>query len=271
MLPTISQPTVVRRIGNAVEVHSGCIQRGRMPQLIADNDLLLLVGEPTVTVRCRGRADPLPPSRVSLVESGEVLVLELPEAAPHRAVYLAPGMLAELAGPVAALPDVTESWHRLAWVLAGLELCDRVDEAESENGLGRLAETVARSAGCRVRRITEERTSHAVIRRIRDHLREVYARKVMLEELAKMAGMCRYALVRAFTREIGMPPHAYQIHLRIWKARALIAAGGDLSDVSLQVGFSDQSHLHRHFRRIVGTTPGQYARVVARPRPERSR
>ena len=86
-----------------------------------------------------------------------------------------------------------------------------------------------------------------------------------------MAGMCRYALVRAFTREIGIPPHAYQIHLRISKARALIAAGKALSEVSLQVGFSDQSHLHRHFRRLVGMTPGQYARAVAPPPRERAR
>lgn len=271
MLATMSGSTAVRRIGDGVEVHSGCIHRGRIPQLISDSDLLLLVAEPTATVRCRGHADLLPPSLLSLVDSGEVLILDLPEATAHRAIYLVPGMLAELAGPAAALPGVTDGRHRLAWVLAGTDLCERVDEAESEGGIGRLAETVVRSAGCRVRRVTDERTSHAVIRRIRDHLGEVYPRKVMLEELARMAGMCRYALVRAFTREIGIPPHAYQIHLRISKARALIAAGKALSEVSLQVGFSDQSHLHRHFRRLVGMTPGQYARAVAPPPRERAR
>jgi AraC-like DNA-binding protein len=85
----------------------------------------------------------------------------------------------------------------------------------------------------------------------------------MLEELAERAGMSRFALVRAFAREVGIPPHTYQIHLRVQRARELIAGGSSLSEVSLEVGFTDQSHLNRHFKRLIGITPGLYARSLA--------
>ena len=57
-----------------------------------------------------------------------------------------------------------------------------------------------------------------------------------------------------------MPPHAYQIQLRILRAKQLLAEGVRPSEVASLAGFCDQSLLNRHFRRIAGTTPGRYAR-----------
>ena len=77
-----------------------------------------------------------------------------------------------------------------------------------------------------------------------------------------------------------MPPHAYQTHRRVERARALLAAGETLSATAWLTGFADQSHLTRHFRRAVGVTPGAYRAAVsppaaratsARPRFARSR
>jgi AraC-like DNA-binding protein len=72
----------------------------------------------------------------------------------------------------------------------------------------------------------------------------------------------RFHLVHAFTSEVGLPPHAYQIHLRIRRSRALLAAGMPLGGIAADLGFADQSHFGRHFRRVVGVTPGAYANAT---------
>lgn len=76
--------------------------------------------------------------------------------------------------------------------------------------------------------------------------------------MAEHAGLDKFWLSRAFRDEVGLPPHAYLTQLRVLRAKELLAAGVRPSEVAPQVGFYDQSQLHRHFRRIVGTTPGKY-------------
>ena len=64
-------------------------------------------------------------------------------------------------------------------------------------------------------------------------------------------------------RRVGLPPHAYQIQLRVARARELVAAGVPLAEVATMTGFADQSHLTRLFKRVVGIPPGQYAALLA--------
>jgi len=78
-----------------------------------------------------------------------------------------------------------------------------------------------------------------------------------------LAGMSKCHLVHLFHREMGLPPHAYQIQLRVARARVLIAAGVPLAEVATMTGFADQSHLTRLFKRVVGMPPGQYAALLA--------
>ncbi len=67
-------------------------------------------------------------------------------------------------------------------------------------------------------------------------------------------------LVRSFTRQFGLSPHAYLIGRRIDAARHLILQGGAPADVAAAVGFYDQAHLTRHFKKHTATTPASYAR-----------
>ena len=67
-------------------------------------------------------------------------------------------------------------------------------------------------------------------------------------------------LVRSFTRAYGLPPHRYLTGRRVEAARRRLLAGEPVAEVAVGVGFHDQAHLHRHFIRLVGTTPGRYAR-----------
>jgi len=92
-----------------------------------------------------------------------------------------------------------------------------------------------------------------------DYLRERISDSVTLDDLALHAGLDKFHLCRAFRAQIGMPPHAYLTHLRVARARRLLERGVVASQVASLVGFYDQSQLNRHFRRIVGTTPGRHA------------
>jgi AraC-like DNA-binding protein len=71
-------------------------------------------------------------------------------------------------------------------------------------------------------------------------------------------------LVRSFTRQFGLSPHAYVIGRRIDAARRLMLQGAAPADVATAVGFYDQAHLTRHFKRHTATTPASYARSHTR-------
>ncbi|RFU84497.1 AraC family transcriptional regulator [Streptomyces triticagri] len=96
--------------------------------------------------------------------------------------------------------------------------------------------------------------------RARAALEERMARPPSLDELAKELGTSPFALLRAFRQDYGMPPHAWLTNARVRRARRLLDAGSTPADAATAVGFTDQPHLNRHFRRIVGVPPGAYAR-----------
>ncbi len=66
-------------------------------------------------------------------------------------------------------------------------------------------------------------------------------------------------LVRSFTAAFGVSPHAYVIGRRIEEARGRLLAGVPVAQVAVEVGFCDQAHLTRHFKRHTSTTPARYA------------
>jgi AraC family transcriptional regulator len=81
-----------------------------------------------------------------------------------------------------------------------------------------------------------------------------------LEQLAAVAGLSAYHFARQFKAATGLPPHQYVIARRVERAKQLLQAGTELSlaEVAGCAGFSDQSQFSRHFKRLVGVTPGQY-------------
>lgn len=104
-------------------------------------------------------------------------------------------------------------------------------------------------------RSTESRAVH----RAKQLLRDRHADVVTLADLAAHAGLDRFRLCRAFRAEVGLPPHAYLLQLRIHHAKELLRSGVRAGEVAAAVGFYDQAQLTRHFRRVVGTTPARWA------------
>jgi AraC family transcriptional regulator len=95
----------------------------------------------------------------------------------------------------------------------------------------------------------------AVVEYVEDHLDA----SPTLEQMAAIARLSVYHFARQFRRATGLPPHQYVIARRVERARQLLQGGGDLSlaEVAACAGFSDQSQLTHHFKRLVGVTPGQ--------------
>ncbi|WFU11178.1 AraC family transcriptional regulator [Rhizobium sp. CB3090] len=102
---------------------------------------------------------------------------------------------------------------------------------------------------------TKERSAVA---RARDYLVENFDSDVGLEELAKVAGLSRAHLIRAFRREYHITPHAFLTDRRVIVARRLLREGRMPADVAMECGFADQAHFTRHFKSRTGVTPGQF-------------
>jgi AraC-like DNA-binding protein len=98
------------------------------------------------------------------------------------------------------------------------------------------------------------------VRRTRQFLDEHYAERISLHELARWTRLSACHLNRSFRRKIGMPPHEYQLQVRILKAKSFLRLGRSISETASLVGFVDQSHFTRHFKRSVGVTPGKFLR-----------
>jgi len=85
-----------------------------------------------------------------------------------------------------------------------------------------------------------------------------------LEELANAVSANRFVLLRGFRRSFGLTPHAFTLRARIERSRGLLARGNDVAEVAHDLGFADQSHFSRLFKRVYGVTPGRYRRQAHR-------
>jgi AraC-like DNA-binding protein len=94
--------------------------------------------------------------------------------------------------------------------------------------------------------------------RVRAYLEDNYNREISLEQLAQVAQLSSFHLNRSFRKTFGMPPHAYQIQVRIIRAKQLFREESSIKKVALATGFASQSHFGSHFKRLVRVTPKQY-------------
>ena len=104
----------------------------------------------------------------------------------------------------------------------------------------------------------------SVALRARDYLHAHFHENIGLDELARVCGVDRFRLSRAFKAAFGIAPHGYLIQLRLVRARRLLALGTTPADVASDLGFADQSHLGRWFRRANGVTPGAYRNLCTK-------
>jgi AraC-like DNA-binding protein len=102
---------------------------------------------------------------------------------------------------------------------------------------------------------SSDRENHRV-KQVREFLMERFTENISLEQLAALVNLSPYRLNRVFSQEVGVPPHAFLNQVRVWRAKAQLAKGMAIAQVAVETGFYDQAHLTRHFKRLLGYTPG---------------
>ncbi len=120
--------------------------------------------------------------------------------------------------------------------------------------LAKLILRCAKNSPC-LAKLGEERQP---VGRVRAYIEENYDREISLEQLARVASLSSFHLNREFRKTFGLPPHAYQIQVRILQAKRLLRKEWLIEKVAAETGFASQSHFGSHFKRLVCVTPRQY-------------
>lgn len=222
---------------------------------------LLLVDSGGVAYDLDRRPQQAPPRSLTLLPPGVAHDGRAihPDGFDKRVVYLDGRWLPDhLVGAAVKQPTIEEAALRTAVGRLHRSLAEPGEELEAESRLALICERIIRRLGQPDAVISPHSD---LARRVRERLDELIP--TTLEALAVDLGAHSTQLIRAFSREYGLPPHRYVTGRRIGRARALLLDGMPPADVATAVGFYDQAHLTRHFRRMLGTTPGAYARHVA--------
>ncbi len=175
-----------------------------------------------------------------------------------RVLYLETSVLGEeLIGPAVDRPIVPDDGLRDR-VSALHEALVCVDDAlEAEVRLASVTERIATSLG---RPVAEPSpvTAGAQAEQLRAFLDAHLFGESTIASAAESIGATPTQLARSFSTVFGIPPHAYVLGRRMEAARDRILGGQPLADVAAEVGFCDQAHLSRRFKRFLGTTPGRF-------------
>lgn len=175
-----------------------------------------------------------------------------------RVLYLETSVLGErLVGPAVDRPVMPADGlrDRICALHDALECPD--DTLEAESRLAFIVERIAGSLGeppARVPAVAPEEQAE----RLRAYLDAHVFEQVTMGAAAAAIGAPPTQLARSFSAAFGLPPHAYVLGRRLEAARDRILRGQELADVAAEVGFCDQAHLSRRFRRFLGTTPGRF-------------
>ncbi|WP_282082968.1 AraC family transcriptional regulator [Streptomyces tendae] len=209
------------------------------------------------------------PGSIVVLEPGEVHTggPAAPVGYSYRALYAAPNLLTDGTRTAVALPHFREPViddPELAAALraAHTDLARCPDPLEAESRLPWLLTALARRHS--TARAADDTVPGAdgVARVVRDRLADELLAPPSLAALATDLGLSRYQLLRAFRTSTGMPPYAWLAQHRVARARGLLDAGLRPAEVAALVGFADQAHLTRWFRRVLGVTPAAYRNSV---------
>jgi AraC-like DNA-binding protein len=145
------------------------------------------------------------------------------------------------------------------------------DALEGDSRLAELIGELVRRHAAPLGTASRSRRAASVARPVMSLLADQMAQPPTLTQIAAELGLSRFQLLRAFREEVGMPPYAWLAQHRVTHAKGLLDRGERPAEVASLVGFADQAHLTRWFRRVVGVTPGAYRNSVQDSVPEPGR
>ena len=176
-----------------------------------------------------------------------------------RVLYVDTTVLPEsLIGPAVDRPAIPDATLRAQVAALHDALACPDDEFEAETRLELIAERIRASLGA-PEPPSRATTDRLAAEALRDYLDARLFEPLTLADAARHIGWSPAHAARAFATVFGIPPHAYVVGRRLDAARDRILSGQPLSEVASEVGFFDQAHLTRRFRRFLGTTPSRFA------------
>ncbi|GAA2801258.1 helix-turn-helix transcriptional regulator [Kribbella solani] len=183
-----------------------------------------------------------------------------PEGFRKRVLYLAPERLGDnLIGAAVDQPEYVDPLlrHRIHQLHGVLE--NGQEDLEAQSRLTLIEERL----GQHLRRdviAPPDRYDAGVAVRLRELLDAHVTEGITLEAASRLVRAHPAHLVRAFSREYGLPPHRYLTGRRVDLARRYLLDGHPAAEVASLAGFYDQSHLNRHFRKLLGVTPSTFVK-----------
>ncbi|WP_274918456.1 AraC family transcriptional regulator [Streptomyces sp. WZ-12] len=251
------------QVPGVVEVFHAHFTEHAYPMHVHDVWTLLIVDDGAVQYDLGRQARGTPNDTVSL----------LPPQVPHngspttahgfrkRVLYLDLSQLDEsYIGPAVDGPDLADPLLRRRVGQLHAALAHPGDALEAESRLALIGEQLR--SHLRPRLVARPRqAAPGVAGTLRELLDARLCQGVSLDEAAQLLHAHPTHLVRAFSAAFGIAPHQYLMARRVERARRLLLDGRPPTAVAADAGFYDQSHLTRHFKRMVGVPPGRYART----------
>ncbi|WP_030342074.1 helix-turn-helix transcriptional regulator [Streptomyces sp. NRRL S-1022] len=247
------------RVPGVTEVFHARFTEYAYPMHVHDAWTLLIVDDGAVRYDLDRHEHGTPHDTVSL----------LPPHVPHngspatpggfrkRVVYLDGSRLGEeFIGPAVDSPDLRDPVLRRRVGQLHSALARPGDELEAESRLALVAERLRDHLR---RRPRQGRLADPVLaRELRELLDARVVEGISLEDAGRLLHAHPAHLVRAFSGAYGIAPHQYLMSRRVGRARRLLLDGLPPGAVAPVAGFYDQAHLTRHFKKLVGVTPGLY-------------
>jgi AraC family transcriptional regulator len=237
---------------------------------LAYHSLSMLVGSPIATsCRCAGLVARRlqAPGDVDVIPAGLPSTWEDGAPSTFMDVNLNPSFVQSTAVAMGLNPDRASIEPQLSvhdaqishifWALkAELEMSQPLGRLYADSlGVALAAHLLRRYAPVAPRRIASGLPKRR-LQRVMDYIHDHLAQDLSLAELAEIASMSPSHFKVLFKQSIGLPVHQYVVRSRVEYASTLIGRGKlPLSDVALQAGFANQSHMARWMKRVTGRTP----------------
>jgi AraC-like DNA-binding protein len=265
--PVEPRVKIWRPDGNAYELLSATGISASMPRQIFNEYLIGVIETGQAKFTYRGDRSSIGGGSLLLIEPGEAFAgqgnIEFPRT--FRMLHASPqffqNVIAALTERAAPLPHFSQPIVLHPILINTFSRIHRALEIphsrlERDSWLLELVSLLLQHCAADAPQLPSRDRESDRIKQVRGFLMENFMENPSLEQLAALVNLSPYRLNRVFSQEVGVPPHAFLNQVRVWQAKAQLSQGMPIAQVAIDTGFYDQAHLTRHFKRLLGYTPG---------------
>lgn len=246
-----------------LEILSGNFPRHVFPRHTHDGLMLSLIDQGAQKVTHKGTSHIGAPGRIVSMAPNEAHSGEpaAEEGWGYRSMTVSSALLEQMIGLCAnsfSSEIVIEDTELSGSMSSLFRSLDTASSLELESRLSGMLETFAARYARPVWKPAHVGREDRAVEQARAYLAANPHANVTMADLSQAVGLDAFRLSRAFSTRLGLPPHAWHLQCRLREAQSRLAAGESVSHVAFDLGFSDQAHLTRLFKRLTGVTPARY-------------